>query len=215
MRTSFETHVQEYDSWYDEHSKVFDSELAAINKVLGNLHPEQRSIEIGVGTGRFAQALHITHGLDPSSEMLTIAKKRNIVCTQAVAENLPFKNKSFDLALMITVACFLTKPHQAFSEIYRILKPDGRLVLGMIDRNSELGKTYEKKQPENKFYRYARFLSVEEISEFLHEACLREVTTVQTLFRPLGMIENAEPVKYGYGEGGFIAISAIKEKHDS
>lgn len=215
MRTSFETHVQEYDSWYDEHSKVFDSELAAINKVLGNLHPEQRSIEIGVGTGRFAHALNINHGLDPSSEMLTIAKKRNIVCTQAVAENLPFKNKSFDLALMITVACFLTKPHQAFSEIYRILKPDGRLVLGMIDRNSELGKTYEKKQPENKFYRYARFLSVEEISEFLHEACLREVTTVQTLFRPLGMIENAEPVKYGYGEGGFIAISAIKEKHDS
>lgn len=215
MRTSFETHIKEYDSWYDEHSKAFDSELAAINKVLGHVHLEQRSIDIGVGTGRFAQALHITHGADPSLGMLTIAKKRNIVCTQAVAENLPFKNKSFDLALMVTVACFLTNPHQAFSEVYRILKPDGKLVLGMIDRNSELGKTYEKKQPENRFYRYARFRSVEEISEFLHEACLREVTTVQTLFRPLGMIENAEPVKYGYGEGGFVVISAIKEKHDS
>jgi ubiquinone/menaquinone biosynthesis C-methylase UbiE len=168
-----------------------------------------------VGTGRFAQALNITHGADPSLGMLELARKRNIVCTQAVAENLPFKNKSFDLALMVTVDCFLIDLKQAFSEIYRILKPDGRLVLGMIDMNSELGKTYEKKQPENKFYRYARFRSVEEISEFLHEAGLRKVTTVQTLFRPLRMIENAEPVKYGYGEGGFVAISAIKEKHDS
>ncbi len=215
MKTSFDLHALEYDSWYDEHSKVFDSELAAINKVLAHTHPEQRSIEIGVGTGRFAEGLHITYGLDPSIEMLKITRERKIICTQAVAENLPFKEKSFDIVLMVTVACFLTNPHQAFSEVYRILKPDGRLVLGMIDRNSELGKTYEKKQQENRFYRYARFRSVEEISEFLHEACLREVTTVQTLFRPLEMIENAEPVKYGYGEGGFVVISAIKEKHDS
>ena len=215
MKTSFDLHALEYDSWYDEHIKVFDSELAAINKVLGHIHPEQRSIEIGVGTGRFAEGLHITYGLDPSIEMLKITRERKIICTQAVAENLPFKEKSFDIVLMVTVACFLTNPHQAFSEVYRILKPDGRLVLGMIDRNSELGKTYEKKQQENRFYRYARFHSVEEISEFLHEAGLRKVTTVQTLFRPLGMIENAEPVKYGYGEGGFVVISAIKEKHDS
>lgn len=215
MKTSFDLHALEYDSWYEQHSKVFDSELAAINKVLGHIHPEQRSIEIGVGTGRFAEGLHITYGLDTSIEMLKITRERKIICIQAAAENLPFKEKSFDIVLMVTVACFLTNPHQAFSEVYRILKPDGRLVLGMIDRNSELGKTYEKKQPENRFYRYARFRSVEEISEFLHEAGLREVTTVQTLFRPLGMIENAEPVKYGYGEGGFVVISAIKEKHDS
>lgn len=219
MKTSFDTYAQEYDSWYDQHSKVFDSELAAIKKVLGHVHPEHRSIEIGVGTGRFAQALHITHGTDPSRGMLKLARERNIICTQAVAENLPFRNTSFDLALMVTVDCFLTNLKQAFAEVYRILKPGGRLVLGMIDRNSELGnaygKKYEKKQHKNGFYTFVRLHSVEEISACILEAGFRDLTTVQTLFKPLEMIENIEPVRSGYGTGGFVVIRANKEEHDS
>lgn len=133
MRKSFDTHAQEYDTWYDQHSKAFDSELAAIKKVLEHVHPEHRSIEIGVGTGRFAQALHISHGADPPVEMLELARDRIIICTQAVAENLPFKNKSLDLVLMITVDCFLTDLQQTFAEVFRILEPEGRLVLGIHD----------------------------------------------------------------------------------
>lgn len=219
MRISFDMHAHEYDFWYDRHNKVFDSELAAIKKVLGHVNLEHRFIEIGVGTGRFAQALHITHGVDPSLEMLELARERNIICTQAVVESLPFKDKSFDVILMVTVDCFLTNLKQAFAEVYRILKPDGRLILGMINRNSELGnaygKKYKKKQHKNGFYTYVRLHSVDEISAFIREAGFRDLTTVQTLFRPLKMIEDVEPVRCGYGAGGFVVIGANKEEHDS
>lgn len=219
MITSFDVHAREYDLWYDRHNKVFDSELTAIRKVLEQVHPEHRSIEIGVGTGRFAQALNITHGADPSMGMLKLASERNIICTQAVAESLPFRNTSFDLALMVTVDCFLTNLKQAFAEVYRILKPGGRLVLGMIDRNSELGnaygKKYEKKPHKNGFYTCVRLHSVEEISACILEAGLKDLTTVQTLFKPLEMIEDVEPVRRGYGEGGFVVIRANKEEYDS
>lgn len=214
MRTSSDIHAHKYDSWYDKHSKVFDSELAAIKKVLGHVHPQSRSIEIGVGTGRFAQALYIIHGADPSREMLELARERNIICTQAVAESLPFKDTSFDLAMMVTVDCFLDELKQAFSEVYRILEPGGRLVLGMIDRNSELGtmygKKYEGKHHKNGLDTCMRLHSFEEISACIHEAGFIDITTVQTLFRPLEMITDVEPVKSGCGDGGFVVIRADK-----
>ncbi|MGB3907915.1 MAG: class I SAM-dependent methyltransferase [Methanomethylovorans sp.] len=214
MRTSSDMWVKEYDSWYDRHIKVFSSELAAIRELFHPVQTEHRSIEIGVGTGRFAQALCIGHGADPSKEMLELARKRNIICVQAVAESLPFKEKSFDVILMVTVDCFLTDLQQAFSEVHRVLKTGGKLILGMIDRNSELGKVYEKKyekrQHERGFYTCARLHSVEDISERIHRSGFVGIDTVQTLFRPLEMIEDSEPVRNGHGEGGFVVIAATK-----
>ena len=165
-----------------------------------------------MGTGRFAEALHITYGVDPSLEMLKFARERDVSCIQAVAESLPFKGTSFDVILMVTVVCFLNDMQQTFAEVYRTLKPGGRLILGMIDRNSELGKAYLKKQQNNRYYVHAKFYSVEEICTRIHEAGLRNFTTVQTLFSSLEMIEDAEPVIYGYGEGGFVVIGANKEQ---
>lgn len=212
MTKSFDMYTLEYDSWYNRRSKVFNAELAAIKKVLGHVHPENRCIEVGVGTGRFAEALHITYGVDPSLEMLKFARERDVSCIQAVAEILPFKGTSFDVILMVTVVCFLTDMQQTFAEVYRTLKPGGRLILGMIDRNSELGKAYLKKQQNNRYYMHAKFSSVEEICTRMHEAGLRNFTTVQTLFSSLEMIEDAEPVIYGHGEGGFVVIGANKEQ---
>lgn len=214
MKSSLITDAQEYDVWYDQHIKVFYSELAAIKKVLENAYLEHRSIEIGVGTGRFAQALHITYGADPSRRMLELARKRNVICIQAVVEDLPLKDKSLDLALMVTVDSFLTDMQQAFSEVSRILKTDGRMVLGMIDRNSRLGdayeKKYEKRQHEKGSYSPVKLHSVDEIKACIHEAGFRNITIVQTLFRPLEMIADVETVRDGYGEGGFIVIRANK-----
>ncbi|WP_321420182.1 class I SAM-dependent methyltransferase [uncultured Methanomethylovorans sp.] len=191
---------------------MFNTELEAIKKMLGQVHPKHRCIEIGVGTGRFTEGLHIIYGLDPSIEMLKKTRERKIICIQAVAENLPFKDKSFDIIMMATVDCFLTNLQQAFAEIDRTLKPDGRFILAKIDRDSELGKAYEKKQQDNRFYRYAKFHSVDEISEYIHEANFGDLATVQTLFRSLEMIEDVEPVRCGYGEGGFVVLGEKKEK---
>ena len=69
----FDKFYKEYDRWYDDNKFIFLSELEAVRKVI----PEEgRGLEIGVGSGRFASELYIGFGLDPSINMLRLAKKR-------------------------------------------------------------------------------------------------------------------------------------------
>ncbi|WP_342303814.1 class I SAM-dependent methyltransferase [Methanolobus sp. ZRKC5] len=210
MRTYFDQHANEYDAWYDKNMAVFDSELSAIVKILANMQPNLRGIEIGVGTGRFASKLHLGYGLDPSTGMLQLARQRNIKCVEAVAEKLPFKDETFDMILMVTVICFLDDVQQAFNEAARILRNSGVVVIGMIDRNSHLGKAYDEKEKSRTSHKTMNFRTVDETLTFLHEAGLSEYGVCQTLFKPLEEITIAEPAIWSHGEGGFVVISAGK-----
>jgi ubiquinone/menaquinone biosynthesis C-methylase UbiE len=96
-------------------------------------------LEIGVGTGRFAEPLGVKEGVEPSKAMAAIARKRGINVLEAYAEALPFEDESFGFILMVTVICFLADPFQAMREATRVLKPEGRLIIAMIARDSSLG----------------------------------------------------------------------------
>ncbi len=82
MKSSpFNELAEAYDSWFDEEGKlIFATEVRALQSVLASL-PEPW-LEIGVGSGRFAQVLGIGTGLDPSGKLLEIAKKRGIKTCQ-------------------------------------------------------------------------------------------------------------------------------------
>ena len=83
------------------------------------------------------------------------------------AEHLPFHDTSFGFALMVTALCFLENPLKALQEIRRILKPAGKVIIGMLDEDSPLGKLYEEKRNQSKFYRDARFYSVNQVLDWL------------------------------------------------
>lgn len=199
----FEKKASEYDKWFDKHRNLFLSELKALLKAI----PENKSgIEIGVGTGRFAEKLSIKRGLDPSKEMARIANGKGIKTVIGKAENMPFKNNTFDYAVMITVDCFLENILKAFREVNRIIKPGGSFIIGLIDKNSPLGKIYQEKKKDNPFYKHASFHSAEEISELLNKAGFKNIKYWQTLISNSdSSIE--EPIE-GYGEGGFVVIKA-------
>jgi ubiquinone/menaquinone biosynthesis C-methylase UbiE len=124
-------------------------------------------LEVGVGTGRFAEPLGIRTGVEPARAMAEIARKRGIDVHEARAEALPFQDESFDFLLMVTTICFLEEPLQALAEAKRVLKPGGAIIIGMIDRNSPLGKDYERRKATSKFYKYARFLSADQVMGWL------------------------------------------------
>ncbi len=210
MRRYFDQHANEYDAWYDKNMAIFNSELSAIIKILASTQSNPRGIEIGVGTGRFASKLHLDYGLDPSTGMLQLARQRNINCVKAVAEKLPFGDETFDIVIMVTVVCFLDDVQQAFNEATRILRDGGVIVLGMIDRNSHLGKAYGEKEKNKTSHKTMNFRTVDETLTFLHEAGVSEYGICQTLFRPLEEITVPEPVIEGHGEGGFVVIGAHK-----
>jgi len=63
---AFERYADRYDAWFDKSEgwAIFDAEVAC----PGQLMPAdvQGWVEVGVGSGRFAAALHVPQGIDPS-----------------------------------------------------------------------------------------------------------------------------------------------------
>ncbi|MBN1109793.1 MAG: methyltransferase domain-containing protein [Methanomassiliicoccales archaeon] len=200
----FVRHAQDYDLWFERHNWAYRSELTA----LAQLVPQGRGLDIGVGSGRFAAPLGISIGLDPSLPMLMKARGRGVSVVRGRAESLPFQDGAFDLALLVTVLCFVDDPLAALKEARRVVRQDGRLIVGILDRESALGIEYQAKAGSSLFYRRARFLSALEILEMLERAGCRCERTLQTIFSDPSSLIAPDEVREGHGKGLFLAVSA-------
>ncbi len=204
---SFDKNVNQYEQWFTDHPFAYVSELHAVRALLP---PTGSGIEIGVGTGRFAAPLGIKKGVEPSKAMAALAKKKGIEVLPGVAEKIPGAQAEFDFALLVTTVCFLDDLDLAFREIHRILKPEGTFIIGFIDRESLLGRTYEKRKDKSVFYRNATFYTANELVEHLAKAGFSNFTFRQTLFKPLEDMDDVDPVREGHDQGSFIVIRGIK-----
>jgi ubiquinone/menaquinone biosynthesis C-methylase UbiE len=203
----FEQHAQQYEEWFERNRFAYESELRAVRMLL----PEgTNGIEIGVGSGRFAAPLGIKTGVDPSAKMRAIARQRGIEVIDGVAEELPFHDSRFDFALMVTTICFLDDIEAALKEAYRVLKAGGCLIIGLIDKESPVGKLYQLNKDKSVFYRTATFYSVDEIVSHLNQTGFGDFRFVQTIFHNLADLRDVEPIKEGYGEGSFVVMKAVK-----
>ena len=179
----FDEHTSEYDAWFDQNALAYQSELLAVKSLL----PEyRRAIEIGVGSGRFALPLGISLGVEPSRAMAALARSRGIHVLQVVAEQLPFADGTFDLVLMVTTVCFLDDVSRSFSEAHRVLAAGGYLLVGFLDRETELGRAYQEHKAESVFYRLARCLSSEEVAAEFERAGFGDLASVHTIYSSPG-----------------------------
>lgn len=203
---AFDKNVQQYEEWFIEHPYAYVSELRAVRELL----PPGCGFELGIGTGRFAAPLGIKLGVEPSRAMAEQARKKGLDVIPGVAESLPFRDQEFDFALMVTTVCFLDDIDLAFCEAYRVLKPSGSFLIGFVDKNSPIGKSYEEKKNQSLFYKNAVFYSPDELVARLTKAGFRAFGFRQTLFHSLSEIREAENVRDGYGQGSFVVIRAEK-----
>jgi ubiquinone/menaquinone biosynthesis C-methylase UbiE len=204
----FEKHAREYDRWFETHTFAYESEVLAVQSLLPR---SGKGLEVGVGTGRFASRVGIKVGVEPAPAMASIARQRGIEVYEARADALPFAGASFDSVLMVTTICFLIDPLQSLREAWRVLAPRGHIVIGMIDKDSLLWKSNEAKKKESTFYRCAHFYSVSQVVGWLTQLGFDTIKTCQTIFKLPKEMTAVEPVKDGYGEGGFAVIAAQKE----
>ena len=133
-RTTYDKIAPNYEKAIRPLERWFLGRLRATT--LRYLPDDARVLEIGAGTGlNFVFYPMNCWGVatEPSRGMLRIAgeKKRpeNVRLVQSGAEHLPFQDNSFDAAFATLVFCSLTSPDQAFSEIRRVLKPGGTVLL--------------------------------------------------------------------------------------
>ena len=211
----FEEYYQRYDEWFNSHKWVYKSEIEALRKLIPK---ECIGLEIGVGTGRFSTPFGINIGIDPSRKMVHIAKEKGIDVICAVGEYLPFKKEIFDFVLIVTTICFLEDPFKTLKEIKIVLKKNGLVIIGFIDKSSKLGKFYESRKEEKLFYKAARFYSVKDLKKWLDKLLFINFCSYQTIFNELNKINIMEPIKEGHGEGSFIVLkarkSSLKKKRD-
>ena len=99
--------------------------------------PATKTIDIGCGDGTLLWSVSEQlgtqgTGVDLSETRLRQAKRKGIANTAcADAIELPFRSDTFDLCTCTEVLEHLERPEVAISEIHRILKKSGRLVLAV------------------------------------------------------------------------------------
>ena len=203
----FDENRELYEQWFVKNDAVYKSELKAIRHFI----PEQKKgIEIGIGSGLFAKPLGIGEGIDPSEQMTELARKRGLSVVKGVAEKLPFKDNSYDFAIMVTTICFVDSPEKAVTEVFRILKEGGSFILAFVDKESKVGKEYLKMKEKSIFYRDAVFFSTDELLSILSETGFKDFEIVQTVFGNLDDVKDIQDFKPGFGNGSFVVISAKK-----
>jgi len=203
----FDREYKKYDAWYERNQFAYLSELEALKKVV----PKNKTgLEIGVGTGRFSAPLHISAGIDPSFGMLKIARQRGVNVYQGFGEDLPFADGVFDYAVMINTLCFVHDPIKVLEESWRVLKDQGELIIGFIDKDSFLGRFYQKKKSE--FYKAGFFLSTPDVVEMLQKTGFNQNGYNQTISVFPEEMTAVETVKKGFGEGCFVVVHSSKKK---
>ncbi len=212
-KNPFDELAEKYDSWYDTKGKLaFAIELQALRPLLNNL--PQPWLEVGVGTGRFAQALGIEIGVDPAERLLEFARSRGIKTFRASGEVLPFEDSTLGTVFLLTTWEFLKEPVQVLKEIYRVLKEGGKLVNAYLDKDGKWARSYiEKAKHGHPLFSRARFYGYEEVVDLTRNAGFKITGTISTLFQGPGETVVLEEPREGFHSGAsFVVI--IGEKNE-
>lgn len=103
---------------------------SAFNYIKGN-----DILDAGCGEGitleklvnRFPQGKIV--GIDTEAENIDICRQHNLPVQSGSVYDIPFADKSFDTVLFSEVIEHLDHPEQALSEIARVLRPGGRVIV--------------------------------------------------------------------------------------
>ncbi len=198
----FDNFPERYDAWFQKHEGLYRLELKALRMLM----PEPcLAIEVGMGSGKFAAPLGIRFGIEPSMTMAKRAKASGLEPVLGIAENLPIRDTSTDLVLLVTTICFVDDITATFLEVRRILKPRGSVLIGFVDKDSHLGEKYLERKDKNIFYKEATFFSGSEVLSLLQDTGFEKFQMVQTI---LPDDDTLSKVEDGYGKGGFVVIRA-------
>jgi len=90
------------------------------------------TLDLGCGTGRnlplYDSGICLL-ALDPDARALQRARRRGpaVALVRGTAEQLPFRDGTFDTVVSGLVFCSVRDPTRALAEIQRVLRPDGQL----------------------------------------------------------------------------------------
>jgi ubiquinone/menaquinone biosynthesis C-methylase UbiE len=166
-------YYDEYSCWYDEermygyYSLINELEFDKIRRfAIG-----KKTLEIGCGTGlileRVNEIADVAYGVDISGGMLDICRGKGLDVFEGSVVDLPFKSNSFDVVYSFKVLPHVQDIQKAMSEILRVAKPGGRMVLEFYNSlsfkglNDWIRKIIYRRRPV--YVRYMPFYNVNDV----------------------------------------------------
>jgi len=135
----FATYMEKYPRFYQNLAKIVRQNTP---------YQIDRPVVVDLGVGPGLLSLEIQRvmpevsimGLDPSIKMLKLARKRafkadfkRFGAILSVAENIPLESDSVDILISRFSLPYWKRPMDGFSEIFRVLKPKGKLILEALN----------------------------------------------------------------------------------
>jgi SAM-dependent methyltransferase len=131
--------------WWDRRAAGYDRRVGWVERRLLDdgrawvgVQASGEVLEVAVGTGRnlpfYPKGVRLT-GVDLSPAMLQVARDRarrlglTVELREGDAEALPFPDASFDTVVCTLSLCTIPDDRRAVAEMYRVLRPGGRLLL--------------------------------------------------------------------------------------
>lgn len=176
----FDNFAKDYDSWYlTKLGSFVDMVEKNLIEEMANFKKNENVLDLGAGTGNYSiwlaeKGLKVT-ALDQSTEMLDIAKEKakekNLELNWQVsdAQSIPFASETFDAVVSVTAIEFMENPKEVLKEALRVLKPNGRIVIGVLTRRSPWGELYRRLGAENpnNLFAKAHLFTEEDVKELL------------------------------------------------
>ena len=216
LAAQFDRMAEGYDSWYQT---PLGARSDALEKdavfYLAEAGPGEYALDVSCGTGNYALALAgrgvRVAALDASAQMLQIARSKaarqglSIDFRLGTAEDMPFANDSFDLVTAVLLLEFAPSPQKVLSEMLRVLKPAGRLVIGVLGSHSLWAATRRAKSLfVSSIWSGATFFSPRSMRDLLREAGAHSFRWKSAIYFP--------PVKNGWLLDRFQALEGIGQK---
>jgi SAM-dependent methyltransferase len=211
---SFDVDPDAYSRFMGRFSQPLAREFAA----LLDLHPGDRALDVGCGTGALTAVLVDTVGessvsaIDPSAPFVESVRARFplVDCRLGSAESLPFATDGFDAAAAQLVVHFMDDPVQGLREMARVTRPGGTVAANVWDYSDGSGPLAPfgeaRRAVDPQFHRDPPRPGSErgELERFFSDAGLHGVrASVATVDVPFGSFDEWwEPFTLGMGPVG-------------
>lgn len=234
MGKTFDEYAEEYDSWFLSNPNVLDSEVSLVASTLKGC---KNILSVGCGSGLFEMILAkdyditITDGIEPSSGMAEIARKRGLNVRVTTAEEADYGKGDYDTVLFNGSPSYITDLDTVVKKVYASLPEGGRIILIDVPKESSYGLLYNLAKSVGswnhplldgtfppspypiEFVNVANWRTTKDKIETLEKNGFKNLRFMQTLTRhPLYSESLKEEPVEGYDRGDYVAVIGYKSE---
>ena len=134
--------AEEYSKYMKKYPEFYETLADIVKNNIPKSVDEPFIVDLGVGPGLLSAAMNRKIpmskivGVDPSEDMLRLANENARLKTMiGSSENIPVEDNSVDIVVSRFNLTYWEKTRDSFGEIFRVLKPSGRVIIEALNRD--------------------------------------------------------------------------------